>query len=51
MENLQAAGEDEEKIEKQGKLMSLRNKIVLDGEIRLSNARSNKNFDDYRGIF
>ena len=51
MENLPAAGDDEQKIEQQVNLMSLRNKIVLDGDIRLSPSLSNQNFDDYRWIF
>jgi uncharacterized protein with ParB-like and HNH nuclease domain len=50
-DNLPHEEDEELKLEQQVKLMSLRKKIVQDGNIRLCPSYSNSNLDDYKWIF
>lgn len=50
-ENLPEVDDEEQKLEQQVQLMSLKKKIVLDGSIRLEPSYSNHNLDDYKWIF
>lgn len=50
-ENLPEVESEDKKLEQKVQLMSLRQKIVQDGEVRLSPSYSNSNLNDYRWIF
>jgi uncharacterized protein with ParB-like and HNH nuclease domain len=50
-ENLPVVDDEEQKLEQQVQLLSLKKKIVLDGGIRLEPSYSNHNLDDYKWIF